>query len=228
MGLVPIDRTRWPRRAHYEWVQKDRARPLCGNGSPRRYSAGGGTPLPRPSLAADPGRERDGGVPHCGNAGGFGDLRSYGPGLHGVSPPREKPFRCSGRPFIRIIRSSRQPISAMWRPTGLPRHGCPRASVRRIPSMSPWCPGCLFRRSTWRPPPSALICSPIFTLGKWVSQGEARVLPLTVQIHPGCVRSLPRSSAADAAPEGHCGVSPPVRKPWTFPAGLYIIKGTTL
>ena len=22
MGLVPIDRTRWPRRAHYEWVQK--------------------------------------------------------------------------------------------------------------------------------------------------------------------------------------------------------------
>ena len=40
----------------------------------------------------------------------------------------------------------------------------------------------------------------------------------------GGVRSLPRLSAADAAPEGHCGVSPPVRKPWTFPAGLYIIR----
>ena len=49
-------------------------------------------------------------------------------------------------------------------------------------SMVPWMSFSAFHLAAETERPYLL---PIFTLGKWTYQGDVRVLPLTVQIHPG-------------------------------------------
>lgn len=226
MGLVPIDRTRWPRRAHYEWVQKTGQGPFAVT-----------VPLDVTPLAGEPLYPAllwllTQGVNEMERSALWQRRRVWGFTIIWTRPtrcftPKRRPFRCSGRPFIRITRSSRQPISAMWRPTGLPRHGCPRASARRIPSMSPWCPGCLFRRFTWRPPQSARICSPFLRWESGFPKGRCGSCPSRSKSIRGCAIPSTFISCRCGSRRALRGF-PAGEKALDFPGRAVYNKGTTL
>ena len=221
MGLVPIDRTRWPRRARYEWVQKTGQGPFAVT-VPLDVTLLAGEPL-YPALLWLLTQGVNEMEAFRGNAGGFGDLRSYGPGLHGVSPPREDLFGAldalsSGLPGLPGSLSAR--CGGLWGFPGMDAPGRPSGEYLRCLH------GALdvFFGVSLGGHHRAPLSAPHFYAGKMgFPRGGAGPAPYGSNPSGG-VRSLPRSSAADAAPEGHCGVSPPVRKPWTFPAGLYIIR----
>lgn len=226
MGLVPIDRTRWPRRAHYEWVQKTGQGPFAVT-VPLDVTLLAGEPLyPALLWLLTQGVNEMEAFRTVATPEGLGIYDHMDP-AYTVFHPQEKPFRCSGRPFIRITRSSRQPISAMWRPTGLPRHGCPRASVRRIPSMSPWCPGCPFRRFIWRPPPSALICSPFLRWESGFPKGRRGFCPSRYKSIRGCAIPSTFISCRCGSRRALRGF-PAGEKALDFPGRAVYNKGTTL
>ena len=102
-----------------------------------------------------------------------------------VFHPQEKTFSVLWTPFhpdYQVFQAAYQRdvvaygASTVWTPQGV------RPENTFDVSMVPWMSFSAFHLAAIPERPYLL---PIFTLGKWVSQGEARVLPLTVQIHPG-------------------------------------------
>ena len=183
MGLVPIDRTRWPRRAHYEWVQKTGQGPFAVT-----------VPLDVTPLAGEPLYPAllwllTQGVNEMERSALWQRRRVWEFTIIWTRPtrcftPKRRPFRCSGRlssglPGLPGSLSAR--CGGLWGFPGMDAPGRPSGEYLR----------CLHGALDvlFGVPlgghPRAPVSAPHFTLGKWVSQGEARVLPLTVQIHPG-------------------------------------------
>ena len=184
MGLVPIDRTRWPRRAHYEWVQKTGQGPFAVT-VPLDVTLLAGEPLyPALLWLLTQGVNEMEAFRTVATPEGLGIYDHMDP-AYTVFHPQEKTFSVLWMPFhpdYQVFRAAYQRdvaaygASLEWMPQGV------RPENTFDVSMVPWMSFSAFHLAATTERPYLL---PIFTLGKWVSQGEARVLPLTVQIHPG-------------------------------------------
>ena len=184
MGLVPIDRTRWPRRAHYEWVQKTGQGP-CAVTVPLDVTLLAGEPLyPALLWLLTQGVNEMEAFRTVATPEGLGIYDHMDP-AYTVFHPQEKTFSVLWTPFhpdYQVFRAAYQRdvaaygASPAWMPQGV------RPENTFDVSMVPWMSFSAFHLAATTERPYLL---PIFTLGKWVSQREARVLPLTVQIHPG-------------------------------------------
>lgn len=185
MGLVPIDRTRWPRRARYEWVQKTGQGPFAVT-VPLDVTPLAGEPLyPALLWLLTQGVNEMEAFRTVATPEGLGIYDHMDP-AYTVFHPQEKTFSVLWTPFhpdYQVFQAAYQRdvaaygASTAWMPQGV------RPENTFDVSMVPWMSFSAFHlaATTERP-----YLRPIFTLGKWVS--------------------------------------PPVRKPWTFPAGLYIIR----
>lgn len=184
MGLVPIDRTRWPRRARYEWVQKTGQGPFAVT-VPLDVTPLAGEPLyPALLWLLTQGVNEMEAFRTVATPEGLGIYDHMDP-AYTVFHPQEKTFSVLWTPFhpdYQVFQAAYQRdvvaygASTVWTPQGV------RPENTFDVSMVPWMSFSAFHLATIPERPYLL---PIFTLGKWVSQGEARVLPLTVQIHPG-------------------------------------------
>ncbi len=184
MGLVPIDRTRWPRRAHYEWVQKTGQGPFAVT-VPLDVTPLAGEPLyPALLWLLTQGVNEMEVFRTVATPEGLGIYDHMDP-AYTVFHPQEKTFSVLWTPFhpdYQVFQAAYQRdvaaygASPAWMPQGV------RPENTFDVSMVPWMSFSAFHLAAIPERPYLL---PIFTLGKWVSQGEARVLPLTVQIHPG-------------------------------------------
>ena len=184
MGLVPIDRTRWPRRAHYEWVQKTGQGPFAVT-VPLDVTPLAGEPLyPALLWLLTQGVNEMEAFRTVATPEGLGIYDHMDP-AYTVFHPQEKTFSVLWTPFhpdYQVFRAAYQRdveadgASTVWTPHGV------RPENTFDVSMVAWMSFSAFHLAATTERPYLL---PIFTLGKWVSQGEARVLPLTVQIHPG-------------------------------------------
>ena len=184
MGLVPIDRTRWPRRAHYEWVQKTGQGPFAVT-VPLDVTLLAGEPLyPALLWLLTQGVNEMEAFRTVATPEGLGIYDHIEPGLHGVSPPRENLFgaldalssglsglpgslsaRCGGlrgfhgmdapgRPSGEYLRCLHGALDVFF--------GVPLGGHHRAP-----------------------LSAPHFYAGKVGFPRGGAVLPLTVQIHPG-------------------------------------------
>ena len=190
MGLVPIDRTRWPRRAHYEWVQKTGQGPFAVT-VPLDVTLLAGEPLyPALLWLLTQGVNEMEAFRTVATPEGLGIYDHMDP-AYTVFHPQEKTFSVLWTPFhpdYRVFRAAYQRdvaaygASTVWTPQGV------RPENTFDVSMVPWMSFSAFHLAATTERPYLL---PIFTLGKWVSQREARVLPLTVQIHPGVCDPFP-------------------------------------
>ena len=184
MGLVPIDRTRWPRRARYEWVQKTGQGPFAVT-VPLDVTPLAGEPLyPALLWLLTQGVNEMEAFRTVATPEGLGIYDHMDP-AYTVFHPQEKTFSVLWTPFhpdYQVFRAAYQRdvaaygASLEWMPQGV------RPENTFDVSMVPWMSFSAVHLAATTERPYLL---PIFTLGKWVSQGEARVLPLTVQIHPG-------------------------------------------
>ena len=184
MGLVPIDRTRWPRRARYEWVQKTGQGPFAVT-VPLDVTLLAGEPLyPALLWLLTQGVNEMEVFRTVATPEGLGIYDHMDP-AYTVFHPQEKTFSVLWTPFhpdYQVFRAAYQRdvaaygASTAWMPQGV------RPENTFDVSMVPWMSFSAFHLAATTERPYLL---PIFTLGKWVSQREARVLPLTVQIHPG-------------------------------------------
>ena len=184
MGLVPIDRTRWPRRARYEWVQKTGQGPFAVT-VPLDVTLLAGEPLyPALLWLLTQGVNEMEVFRTVATPEGLGIYGHMDP-AYTVFHPQEKTFSVLWTPFhpdYQVFRAAYQRdvaaygASTAWMPQGV------RPENTFDVSMVPWMSFSAFHLAATTERPYLL---PIFTLGKWVSQREARVLPLTVQIHPG-------------------------------------------
>lgn len=184
MGLVPIDRTRWPRRARYEWVQKTGQGPFAVT-VPLDVTLLAGEPLyPALLWLLTQGVNEMEAFRTVATPEGLGIYDHMDP-AYTVFHPQEKTFSVLWTPFhpdYQVFRAAYQRdvaaygASLEWMPQGV------RPENTFDVSMVPWMSFSAFHLAATTERPYLL---PIFTLGKWVSQREARVLPLTVQIHPG-------------------------------------------
>lgn len=184
MGLVPIDRTRWPRRARYEWVQKTGQGPFAVT-VPLDVTLLAGEPLYHALLwLLTQGVNEMEAFRTVATPEGLGIYDHMDP-AYTVFHPQEKTFSVLWTPFhpdYQVFRAAYQRdvaaygASLEWMPQGV------RPENTFDVSMVPWMSFSAFHLAATTERPYLL---PIFTLGKWVSQREARVLPLTVQIHPG-------------------------------------------
>lgn len=184
MGLVPIDRTRWPRRAHYEWVQKTGQGPFAVT-VPLDVTLLAGEPLyPALLWLLTQGVNEMEAFRTVATPEGLGIYDHMDP-AYTVFHPQEKTFSVLWTPFhpdYQVFQAAYQRdvaaygASPAWMPQGV------RPENTFDVSMVPWMSFSAFHLAAIPERPYLL---PIFTLGKWVSQREARVLPLTVQIHPG-------------------------------------------
>ena len=184
MGLVPIDRTRWPRRARYEWVQKTGQGPFAVT-VPLDVTLLAGEPLyPALLCLLTQGVNEMEAFRTVATPEGLGIYDHMDP-AYTVFHPQEKTFSVLWTPFhpdYQVFRAAYQRdvaaygASLEWMPQGV------RPENTFDVSMVPWMSFSAFHLAATTERPYLL---PIFTLGKWVSQREARVLPLTVQIHPG-------------------------------------------
>ena len=183
MGLVPIDRTRWPRRARYEWVQKTGQGPFAVT-VPLDVTPLAGEPLyPALLWLLTQGVNEMEAFRTVATPEGLGIYDHMDP-AYTVFHPQEKTFSVLWTPFhpdYQAFQAAYQRdvvaygASTVWTPQGV------RPENTFDVSMVPWMSFSAFHLAATTERPYLL---PIFTLGKWVSQGEARVLPLTVQIHP--------------------------------------------
>ena len=184
MGLVPIDRTRWPRRAHYEWVQKTGQGPFAVT-VPLDVTPLAGEPLyPALLCLLTQGANEMEAFRTVATPEGLGIYDHMDP-AYTVFHPQEKTFSVLWTPFhpdYQVFQAAYQRdvaaygASTAWMPQGV------RPENTFDVSMVPWTSFSAFPLAATS---ERHYLPPIFTLGKWVSQGEARVLPLTVQIHPG-------------------------------------------
>ena len=184
MGLVPIDRTRWPRRARYEWVQKTGQGPFAVT-VPLDVTLLAGEPLyPALLWLLTQGVNEMEAFRTVATPEGLGIYDHMDP-AYTVFHPQEKTFSVLWTPFhpdYQVFQAAYQRdvvaygTSTVWTPQGV------RPENTFDVSMVPWMSFSAFYLAATTERPYLL---PIFTLGKWVSQGKARVLPLTVQIHPG-------------------------------------------
>lgn len=184
MGLVPIDRTRWPRRARYEWVQKTGQGPFAVT-VPLDVTPLAGEPLyPALLWLLTQGVNEMEAFRTVATPEGLGIYDHMDP-AYTVFHPQEKTFSVLWTPFhpdYQVFQAAYQRdvaaygASLEWMPQGV------RPENTFDVSMVPWMSFSAFHLAATTERPYLL---PIFTLGKWVSQREARVLPLTVQIHPG-------------------------------------------
>ena len=170
MGLVPIDRDAMPLQGPLRVGTKDRARPLCGNGSPDVTLLAGGTLYPALLWLLTQGVNEMEAFRTVATPEGLGIYDHMDP-AYTVFHPQEKTFSVLWTPFhpdYQVFRAAYQRdvaaygASLEWMPQGV------RPENTFDVSMVPWMSFSAFHLAATTERPYLL---PIFTLGKWVSPG---------------------------------------------------------
>ena len=226
MGLVPIDRTRWPRRAHYEWVQKTGQGPFAVT-VPLDVTLLAGEPLyPALLWLLTQGVNEMEAFRTVATPEGLGIYDHMDP-AYTVFHPQEKTFSVLWTPFhpdYQVFRAAYQRdvaaygASPAWMPQGV------RPENTFDVSMVPWMSFSAFHLAATTERPYLL---PIFTLGKWVSQRRRGSCPSRYKSIRGCAIPSTFISCRCGSRRALRGF-PAGEKALDFPGRAVYNKGTTL
>ena len=182
MGLVPIDRTRWPRRARYEWVQKTGQGPFAVT-VPLDVTLLAGEPLyPALLWLLTQGVNEMEAFRTVATPEGLGIYDHMDP-AYTVFHPQEKTFSVLWTPFhpdYQVFRAAYQRdvaaygASLEWMPQGV------RPENTFDVSMVPWMSFSAFHLAATTERPYLL---PIFTFGRYYEENGKYWIPLSIQVH---------------------------------------------